>query len=241
MFGSRSLRGNTTTTNKENAVLGSISRAGKAGLLGSKDGANNAGSSKMAKKPAPFGSPSQNVLTPRTKQPDSKQQKARTALREATRTPLASLHSQKPTAFRLQGQMPKTIKRHQGLFSTPIQIRNHTVSSEDTAARLETEYAPPRPKTPLFDAIGEFGCDLDVSLVPTTQLSTSRAYATELPVPDLELEQLVDIPDPSCAAEQPSSQTTFDTPMFPLISCKSTYLVAHTLHPTRIPRLKRKR
>ncbi|KAJ2803617.1 hypothetical protein H4R20_002820 [Coemansia guatemalensis] len=241
MFGSRGLRGNTAINNKENAVSGSISRAGKTDLLSSKDGMGNGNSVKMPKKPAPFGSPSQNVLTPRTKQPDGKQQKARTVLQEATRTPSASVRSQKPAASRLQGQLPKTIRRHQGLFSTPVPMKNRTISSEDSTARLEPEYVPSRPKTPLFDAVGEFGCDLDISLVPMTQLSTSRSYARELPAPDLVLEQLVDIPDLSCATEQLPSHSTLDSSVLPVISCKPTYLVAHTLHPTRIPRLKRKR
>ncbi|PIA17110.1 hypothetical protein COEREDRAFT_7875 [Coemansia reversa NRRL 1564] len=241
MFSSRGLRGNTTINNKENAILGSVSRTGKAGLLSTKDSVSNGISGKIARKPAPFGSPSQNVLTPRTKQPEGKQQKVRTVLREATRTPSAGVHSQKPTATQLQGQLPKTIRRHQGLFSTPAPIRSRTISSEDSVACLEPEYAPPRPKTPIFDAIGEFGWDLDTSLVPMTQLSTSRAYARELPAPDLELEQLVEISDMTYTAQHLSSQGNLETPMLPLISCKSTYLVAHALYPTRIPRLKRKR
>ncbi|KAJ2095392.1 hypothetical protein IW146_010537 [Coemansia sp. RSA 922] len=123
---------------------------------------------------------------------------------------------------------PKTAKRVQGLLSPRV---------HSTQGLLEPEYAPPRSR-PAFNATEEFGCDLDIGLMPKTQLSTAGARQRDLPEVDLALEILADI-----NVEQLSfSMTTQPKKLEPIqLKCRPQTLVASALYPTRIPQLKRKR
>ncbi|KAJ1754754.1 hypothetical protein GGF48_002294 [Coemansia sp. RSA 921] len=240
MFNSRNIRGHTTVQNKENAVLGSVSRPGKPGLLGNKDSLAGGHPIKNISSPAVFGSPAANASTPRSKQPDGKQQqKTRFGLRDVTQTPSSTMRSQKPTALQSQTQAPRTIKRRQGLFSPSVQTKEIVTSTQHLSELLEPEYAPPKSVGSRINPIDEFGYDLDISLVPLTQLSTAGARAKTLPMPSLEPEQLIEIASP--ASLQKSHIPSFSSIVMLPMACRPALLVAHALHPTRIPRLKRKR
>ncbi|KAJ2819492.1 hypothetical protein FBU31_005513 [Coemansia sp. 'formosensis'] len=217
MFGSVNIHTHTVSQNKENAVLGTVARNGKTGLLNSKPG--TAQVSRMASKV--FGSPAPlNTRTPSGKQPMVQ----RAGLRDITQTP-----SNRRTGP--EERAPKTAKRIQGLFSPRVQ-------STGPLGLLEPEYAPPRPASPAFNAEEEFGCDLDISLMPKTQLSTTGARLRDLPPVDLAFEILADI-----NIEQLSfSMIPRPKNLAPAqLVCRPQILVASTLYPTRIPQLKRKR
>ncbi|KAJ2056001.1 hypothetical protein GGI17_006416 [Coemansia sp. S146] len=214
MFGSMNIHSHTVSQNKENATLSSVARNGKTGLLNSKPGTVQ--TSRMAGKV--FGSPVP-LNTPR-----GKQLLQRAGLRDITQT---------PSNRRLgpEERAPKTAKRIQGLFSPRAQ-------STETLGLLEPEYAPPRPVSPVFNAAEEFGCDLDIGLMPQTQLSTAGARLRDLPSVDLALEILADI-----SVEQLSfSMIPRPKDLEPAqLKCRPQILVASALYPTRIPQLKRKR
>ncbi|KAJ2322107.1 hypothetical protein IWW52_000304 [Coemansia sp. RSA 2704] len=187
--------------------------------------------------PAAFGSPSVDVPTPRSKQPAGKQQqKPRFGLREVAQTPVSTMRAQKPSATQTNNQVTRTIKRRPGLFSPSTRSNSVLTSTQQAAELLETEYAPSAPADDRFNAVLEFGCDLDVSAVPLTQLSTAGRQARCLNMPSLEPEELINVP----VAPSPQAQT-FDNLAMPLLLCKPVILTADALHPTRIPRLKRKR
>ncbi|KAJ2744161.1 hypothetical protein GGI20_003199 [Coemansia sp. BCRC 34301] len=234
MVGSVNMHSNNVSQHRENAVLGSVARTGKTGLLNSKLAGGGVGggvgggtqASKVVGKV--FGSPApSNTRTPSGKAKDGKLQTVqRTGLRDITQTP--SNRRVDP-----EERAPKTIKRIQGLFGSRTQTTAAQVSEH-----LEPEYAPPRPASPALNATEEFGCDLDVGLVPLTQLSSAGARLRELPPVDLALEILADI-----STEQLSF---FVVPrpkdLVPAqLACRPQLLVASALYPTRIPQLKRKR
>ncbi|KAJ2044964.1 hypothetical protein H4S04_005917 [Coemansia sp. S16] len=208
MFGSMNIHNHTVSQNKENAALRSVARNGKTGLLNGKPGTVQAG--RISNKV--FGSPAP-LNTPRDK--------LRTGLRDITQTP--SNRRMGP-----EERAPKTAKRVQGLLSPRV---------HSTQGLLEPEYAPPRSR-PAFNATEEFGCDLDIGLMPKTQLSTAGARQRDLPEVDLALEILADI-----NVEQLSfSMTTQPKKLEPIqLKCRPQTLVASALYPTRIPQLKRKR
>ncbi|KAJ1730439.1 hypothetical protein LPJ61_003011 [Coemansia biformis] len=237
MLGSRRLRGIAAVDNKENAALGTAARPGKAGLLGAKDGAGGGPSGKSAVSD----SPSLSVLTPRAKAFGTKQQPARTGLREVLQTPSAGTRMAGPAATCAQDQAPKTIKRRQGLFSPSSHMKGGIVATQGPAQLLEPEYAPPKPAALEFDAVGAFGFDLDIGLVPLTQLSTAGSRAAVLPAPDLALEELADVATPPSLVSGLARIPSFDMLAMPLLACTPAPLVATALYPTRIPRLKRKR
>ncbi|KAJ2493599.1 hypothetical protein IWW37_000465 [Coemansia sp. RSA 2050] len=216
MFGSLNTYSNTVSQNKENTALRSVARHGKTGLLSSKPGTlqTNRVASKVFGSPAPL-----NTRTPNGKQPVAQ----RTGLRDVTQTP-----SNRRTG--LEERAPKTVKRIQGLFSPRVRSAD--------AGLWEPEYVPPRPALPEFDAAEEFGCDLDISLMPKTQLSTAGARLRDLPPVDLALEILADI------HVEELSFSMIPQPKDPeptQLVCQPRILVASALYPTRIPQLKRKR
>ncbi|KAJ2632661.1 hypothetical protein H4R22_001081 [Coemansia sp. RSA 1290] len=235
MFGPRNIRGHTVVQNKENDVPGSVSRSGKAGLLSSKDALASSHPMKKTANSAVFGNSATNTATPRPKQMDGKQQQnARMGLREITQTPSALARASKPTPA--QSQVPRTIKRRQGLFS-PSNPSTAPSSTPSFTELLEPEYVPAAVSSYQLDPIDEFGCDLDIGMVPLTQSSFITMQARDISEPSLEPELLVCIPD-TPPLDFPSLPD--DLPMEP-ISCKPTTLIAHSLYPSRIPRLKRKR
>ncbi|KAJ1964956.1 hypothetical protein GGI12_001081 [Dipsacomyces acuminosporus] len=245
MFAPTQIRGDTTAQNKENAVVGSVARAGKVGLANGKGGAGAGGHpAKLAGK-MPFGSPSKaNILTPSNK----KTNMMRERLKDITQTPGAIQRGAAPAPAPVSSRFveqpaPKTIKRSQGLFSPHIRMASTVkLQPAENLLLLEPEYAPPRPQTPELDPMEAFGADIDISLVPMTQPSNSGARLTELPSLDLECEELVDIPVSSVAftsrSHIPQARPLNSTTQ---LKCRPVPLVAHALHPTRIPRLKRKR
>ncbi|KAJ2782281.1 hypothetical protein H4R18_002363 [Coemansia javaensis] len=233
MFGARNLRGAAGVQHDENAVLGSAARPGRAGLLAAKDGVAGAA---VAGKAADVGSPAPGAATPRVKAFGAKQQRARGGLREIPQTPSASARPSGPGAARVQDQAPRTIRRRQGLFSPAVQKRTvAAVAAPEPALLLEPEYAPPTAAAPELDAADEFGFDLDLALVPLTQLSTAGLRVAELPPPNLALEELADL------SAEPAPPAAPDALPIPLLACSTALLVANALHPTRIPQLKRKR
>ncbi|KAJ2891244.1 hypothetical protein IWW38_003706 [Coemansia aciculifera] len=211
--------------NDENAALGSVARTGKTGLLNSKlaGGGNGIQASKVFGSPAPT-----NTRTPGGKGMDGKQQTLqRAGLRDITQTP------SNRRAAGLEERAPKTVKRIQGLFSP--QTRN---MAAQTQLHLEPEYAPPRPASPALNATEEFGCDLDLALVPMTQLSTAGARLRVLPPVDLALEILAEIN----VDELSFSMIPQPKRLRPAqLACRPRPLIASALYPTRIPQLKRKR
>ncbi|KAJ2001664.1 hypothetical protein GGI04_001355 [Coemansia thaxteri] len=226
MFSSGNIH-NTISQNKENAALSSVTRNGKAGLLGGKVG-GGLQPGRMASKV--FGSPAHlGTRTPGGKALAGKQQTTlRTGLRDITLTP----SNRQVTLERA----PKTIKRVHELFSPRTQVKSTTLQA------LEPEYAPPRSVSPAFDAMGAFGCDLDISMVPATQYSTSGARLRELPPVDLVLEVLVDINIDQLSFSTSSLKIPRPKELSPaLLACRPRPLVACALYPTRIPQLKRKR
>ncbi|KAJ2773057.1 hypothetical protein IWQ57_001483 [Coemansia nantahalensis] len=232
MFGSRRLRGSTAVNNKENAALMSAARAGKAGLLGTKEGAAGAAPGKAAV----AGSPALNALTPQAKAFGGKPLKAPTGLREVLHTPAAGARTLKPAA-----QAPKTIKRRNGLFSPAPRQSASVLVTQEPALLLEPEYAPPKPAEPGFDAVGEFGFDLDIGLVPPTQLAMAGMRQAVLRAPDLSLEELAEVAaEPACLPKHHHTPA-FDILDVPLLVCMPAPLLASALRPTRIPRLKRAR
>ncbi|KAJ1721636.1 hypothetical protein LPJ53_003857 [Coemansia erecta] len=218
----------TVAQNKENAVQGSVVRAGKAGLLNVKN-AGNAHPSKAFGSPLPSNTPS-------GKQPAGKAAQ-RTGLRNIISTPLA-----KPPLLQITNdQPPKTIKRRQGLFKGP-QMQQLVIPSPELT--LEPEYAPPRPSSPVLDAETLFGCEIDIGLIPKTQSSTYGAQMRELPPLDLDLEALLDIPStPPKKWKKSAIPRPLLVPSPITIPCKPQLLIAESLNPTRIPKpkLKRKR
>ncbi|KAJ1731845.1 hypothetical protein LPJ72_003732 [Coemansia sp. Benny D160-2] len=207
--------GSVHNQNKENAVLGSVARTGKAGLLGAKGGGTNntlqpgkGGKGAVSDKAAQFGTPAHpNTMTPgKQKALDGKQSAmvTRKGLRDTlAQTPLT--RNTKPTQRSVAQKADKTAmtvkKRRLGLlFASDIQNENKASieSSEkqqnmEILQLLEPEYAPSvLSASSSFNALDEFGCDLDVALVPTTQLSTSKAEARKLPELDLGLEPLIE-------------------------------------------------
>ncbi|KAJ2158835.1 hypothetical protein GGF46_003488 [Coemansia sp. RSA 552] len=242
MFNSKGLHGNTAVHNKENAVVGSVQRTGKAGLLAGKDALSSEQPVKAVGKPVIVGSPSLSTLTPRAKRADGKQQKTRTGLREIIQTPSAGVRIQKPTPLRPQSQVPMTIKRRPGLFTPQVRPRPSIAAAQEPSELLEPEYAPSKPATSIrFDPVSEFGCDLDIGLVPRTQSSFFGARARELPAPDLVLEELVGMSDePASPCDEPSS-LELEVLAIPPLAYAAAPLVAQSLYPSRIPRLKRKR
>ncbi|KAJ2025344.1 hypothetical protein IWW57_001029 [Coemansia sp. S610] len=216
MFGSLNTHNNTVSQNKENAALRSVARHGKTGLLNSKPGTIQ--TSRMASKV--FGSPAPlNTRTPSGKQPVA----LRAGLRDVTQTP-----SNRRTG--LDECAPKTAKRIQGLFSP--HVRNAD------AGLWEPEYAPPRPASLEFNATEEFGCDLDIGLMPKTQLSTAGARLKDLPPVDLALEILADIHVEGLSFSMIPPPRDLKPAQ---LMCQPRILVASALYPTRIPQLKRKR
>ncbi|KAJ1883146.1 hypothetical protein H4R99_006082 [Coemansia sp. RSA 1722] len=234
MFGSINTH-NATAQNKENAVLGSVARTGKTGLLNGKSGSALHPSKTTGMSQKTFGSPRPStILTPSSKKATNKTL-TRLGLRSQEQ-PISNKPRQHPLSV-VQEQAPKTIKRRQGLFNTRSQSR-----IDDSSHLLEPEYVPPRPVSPAFDAEGLFGCDLKVSLVPVTQLSNYGARLRELPPLELNLEALVDIPvSPPAKRRKTSIPTPSLMPGIDFISCKPEPLVANLLMPSRIPQLKRKR
>ncbi|KAJ2857769.1 hypothetical protein J3B02_000769 [Coemansia erecta] len=230
---------NGVAQNKENAVLSSAARTGKTGLLNAKSSISLHPSKTAGKSQKIFGSPHpspiSSVLTPSGKKP-AKKSLVRPALRSQAQTPSSKV-CQHPLSV-VQEQAPKTIKRRQGLFfSSRTQVR-----TDESLKLLEPEYAPPRSASPAFDAKGHFGFDLDISLVPITQLSNSGSLLKELPPLDLEFEKLVDIPvSPPSNRQKSSIPRSSLVPSFDFIACKPQLLVANSLMPSRIPQLKRKR
>ncbi|KAI8324341.1 hypothetical protein GQ54DRAFT_302668 [Martensiomyces pterosporus] len=228
---------------KENAAVGSAVRGAKTGLLSGKGGVAPGHPAKLAGK-LPLGQPSAaNILTPSGKH----QQAVRARLRDITQTPTAPSTIQRGTApaSNRHGELaaPKTIKRSQGLFSPRVQSTNAIkLQPAESFLLLEPEYAPPRPPTPEIDAVEAFGADLDTSLVSTTVYSGAGARLAELPPLDLECEEMCDIPVSDTISTgrsripRPKALGGSTQP-----KCKPVLLVAHSLHPTRIPRLKRKR
>ncbi|KAJ2480644.1 hypothetical protein IWW56_002299 [Coemansia sp. RSA 2131] len=149
------------------------------------------------------------------------------------------MRAQKPTTLQSQTQAPRTIKRSQGLFNPSVQTKEIVTNTQRQSELLEPEYAPPKSAGSRIDPTDEFGYDLDISLVPLTQLSTAGARAKTLPMPSLEPEQLIEIASPTLL--QQSHIPAFSSLIMLPMSCRPALLVAHALHPTRIPRLKRKR
>ncbi|KAJ2546313.1 hypothetical protein EV175_005648 [Coemansia sp. RSA 1933] len=236
--------GSIHNQNKENAVLGSVARTGKTGLLGSVARTDKTGllGSKAA---VTFGTPMHpNTMTPGKKgMVDGKQA---TAVRPGLRDTGVQTPSMKPQVSVVQKQ-DKTIKkrRHGLLFTTNTMdtrasARHH---GADVLELLEPEYAPPstNPGSLPLCALDEFGCDLDVALVPMTQLSTSTVRARKLPPLDLDLEAMVEIPLPFTSQPAKSQIPRPGTLVFAQFQCKPVHLVAHSLYPSRIPHLKRKR
>ncbi|KAJ1897596.1 hypothetical protein LPJ81_004509 [Coemansia sp. IMI 209127] len=248
--------GSMHNQNKENAVLGSVARAGKTGLLGGKGGATNNAlhpTKGAGKAPVPFGTPVHaNTMTPGKKIALDGKQPATTrpGLRDTgAQTP--SMKTQVATVQRQDKTIMTIKKRRQGLLFTPninkaassTVTRSQAQQVPDILELLEPEYAPSaRPASPPLSALDAFGCDLDVALVPMTQLSTSRACARKLPQLDLDLETMLDIP---LFMPQPllgkSSIPRPGSLVFSQLECRPVQLVAHSLYPSRIPHLKRKR
>ncbi|KAJ2714919.1 hypothetical protein H4R19_001481 [Coemansia spiralis] len=232
MFGSRRLRGSTAVNSKENPAPLSAARSGKAGLLGANDGAAGG----VAGKPAMAGAQAPGVLTPRAKAFGGKPHKAPTGLREVLQTPSA-----RTPAPKAAGQAPRTVKRRPGLFSPAPQRTANTVATQEPSLLLEPEYAPPKPAAPGLDAASEFGFDLDIGLVPLTQLAMAGLRQAALPAPDLSLEELAEVAATPSHLPGPQPASAFDALDIPLLACTPTPLLARALCPTRIPRLKRAR
>ncbi|KAI9506298.1 hypothetical protein BX070DRAFT_219679 [Coemansia spiralis] len=251
MFGSTHNQGATAghAQNKENAVLGSVARAGKTGLLNGKAGAGSAHPAKMPGKPtASFGTSSHsNMMTPGKKPADGKQQATRIGLRNIAQTP-SSARSQVATAQR-QDKTTRTIKRRQGLFTPAAQqastkLHTHLKQQQqalDILQLLEPEYVSVRPIPLPFDALEEFGCDLDVSIVPMTQRSIPIERAIKLPLLDLEYEALIEIPSTPPSDFGESKIPRPGSLGFLQLDCKPMPLIANAFYPSRIPQLKRKR
>ncbi|KAJ2512079.1 hypothetical protein H4217_007065 [Coemansia sp. RSA 1939] len=260
--------GSVHNQNKENAVLGSVARTGKAGLLDAKGGGTNntlqpgkGGKGAVSDKAAQFGTPAHPNTMPPGKQKalDGKQSAmvTRKGLRDTlAQTPLT--RNTKPTQRSVAQKADKTAmtvkKRRLGLlFASDIQNENKASieSSEkqqnmEILQLLEPEYAPSVLSASLsFNALDEFGCDLDVALVPTTQLSTSKAEARKLPELDLGLEPLIEVMStPRIMKPLNFGNSKIPQPgsfVFSQLECKPVPLVAHSLYPSRIPHLKRKR
>ncbi|KAJ2441127.1 hypothetical protein GGF42_007399 [Coemansia sp. RSA 2424] len=225
MFGSVNIHSNGVSQNKENAALGSIARAGKTGLLGSKLAGGGGGMqvNKVFGSPAPL-----NTRTPGGKAVDGKQHTVqRVGLRDITQTP-------SNRRVGLEERALKTAKRIQGLFSP----RTQNTAAAQTLLHLEPEYAPPRPASPAFSATEEFGCDLDIGLVPLTQSSTAGARLRALPPVDLALEILADINIDELSFSMIPRPRALKSVQ---LACRPRPLIASALYPTRIPQLKRKR
>ncbi|KAJ1667864.1 hypothetical protein IW140_001415 [Coemansia sp. RSA 1813] len=261
--------GSIHNQNKENTVLGSVARAGKPGLLGGKGGATNNAlhpTKGTGKATVPFGTPMHpNTMTPGKKGAlDGKQPATRMGLRDTSAQTPSMKPQQLPQISTVQRQEKATMtikKRRQGLLFTPNISKSSNAFTRSQAKEnvkqqepvgilelLEPEYAPPtRSISPPLSALDEFGCDLDVALVPITQLSTSNMRARQLPQLDLGLEPMLDIP---LFTQQPQKyflglgKSNIPRPgsfVFSQLECKPVPLVAHSLYPSRIPHLKRKR
>ncbi|KAJ2719817.1 hypothetical protein GGI07_004986 [Coemansia sp. Benny D115] len=214
---------NSLAQNKENALVAGISRGAaskQTTLLTQKQ----AGSTNTPLKP---GKPTQQ-LRPGLRQPVSK---TPAPVRNLPSTPLQ--------------QFPKTLRKTQGLFSPRVQ------APSIPSSRWEPEYVAKKPKTDLsrLEAEIQWGCDLDIGLVPKTQSSLGKVRMTELPPLDLRCEEIA--ADILCS-ESPSFKwsskcnildTVDDILEIPdvVFKCQPRLLVANALNPTRIPRLKRKR
>ncbi|KAJ1897164.1 hypothetical protein LPJ66_003538 [Kickxella alabastrina] len=239
MFGPFNTAG-ASAQNKENAGLGSIARPNKSLGLPHKPTQTTTHPSKTPSR--------QTILTPSNKKILGATTKSKApGLRIAQQTPLNP--RPKPMAQVYDQQIPKTVRRLQGLFTPRIQQQHHMRGNfglmESEILMLEPEYVPMRPRTPpWFDALSEVGLDLDVGMVPRTQGSTAGVKLNELPELDLKCELLVDISVTPPLSPVKSGKSMIPRPRFttsPGILCRPQVLVANSLNPTRIPQLKRKR